>query len=441
MLYDFIDFSSNQCNFIQKIKEKRATGLFLGMGSGKTVISLTAANDLLITKKVKNVLVIAPLRVANTVWKQEAADWDHLKHLSFAICTGSEIERLYNALSSADIHVINRENIPWLVSKMKWKWDMVIVDESTSFKNGSSRRFKSLRKHLKNISRIVCLTGTPSPNGYMDLWAQLFLLDNGERLGKNISMFRRLYFNSAGYMGYGYKLKRGAEGAIRKKISDICVSASFETKQGAKYINQYIELPKKVDKQYKELEKEFILLLKNGASIEAPSTANVGNKLLQICNGAVYDSEGKVQILHDEKIKALKDILEDNPNENFLVAYNYKHDLQRLKRAFPNAKEISKTGEEVLEWNRGNIKMLLVHPASSGQGLNLQFGGSIIIWFGLTWNLEFYQQLIARLLRQGQTRTVRIIHILTKGSKCEDVLLSLTKKDNLQKKLLDYLRI
>jgi SNF2 family DNA or RNA helicase len=434
---------SYQISAIEFAHKNPKCGLFLDMGLGKTATSLTIASDFLDSFFINKVLVVAPLRVANTVWKQEAEKWGHLKDLSIDICTGSKVDRLEKLNSDADIHIINRENIPWLSENLKWKWDMVIVDESSSFKSNKSKRFKAIRKQLKHIKSMILLTGTPSPNGLMDLWSQLFLIDNGERLGKTITNYRQRFFRPDGYMGYSYKPNPDADEKIKSIIRDVCIT--MEAKDYLELpdridLNEYIELPDKSKKQYEELEKEFILSIKEDTDIEAPSAAALANKLLQISNGAIYDEDKKWHELHDSKIQALKDIIEDNPNENFLVAYNFRSDLERILKAFPNAVLLSKEGIELEEWNKGNIKMLLAHPASAGHGLNAQFGGSAIIWFGLNWSLELYQQFNARLHRQGQEKPVRIIHLVAKGCLDEKVLIALRNKAKTQNELIEYLK-
>lgn len=425
------------------IRQQRRCGLFLDMGLGKTTTSLTAASDFLDDLFIQRVLIVAPLRVANTVWKQEAKKWSHLKHLKIDICTGSEKERFASIMSDADIHVINRENMPWLVDNCKWRWDMVIVDESSSFKNMKSKRFKALKKVMKFVKSVVLLTGTPSPNGLMDLWSQIFLIDNGSRLGRNITSYRQRFFRPSGYMGYGWKANHDSDNKIKSLIKDICITMNAEDYlelPDRLDLNEYVVLPAKVRSQYEELEQEFLLSIGGGVDIEAGSSAALMNKLLQMCNGAVYDEDGNTHEIHDSKIKSMKEIVEDNPNENFLVAYNFKSDLKRIAKAFPEAVILSKSGNELEDWNKGKIKMLLAHPASAGHGLNAQYGGSAIIWFGLNWSLELYQQFNARLHRQGQTKPVRIIHIVAENGIDEKVLTALKNKAKTQDDLMQFLK-
>jgi SNF2 family DNA or RNA helicase len=443
-MLDRKDLHHYQEDALEFIKEKKRCSLMLDMGLGKTTTSLTASSCFLDDFFINKTLVIAPLRVANTVWKQEAEKWKHLLGLRVVVCTGSAAERRQRVNSDADIYVINAENVQWLVDtvKSKWKWDMLIIDEASKFKNPRAKRFRALKKILKYTKSIVELTGTPSPNGYMDLWSQIYLLDQGERLGRTITSYRQRFFDQDGYRGYSYKLKPGAEEEIKELIKDICITMKSEDYLELPdriNITQYIEFPKDISKKYKEFEKEFVLELTE-KDITSPSTATLTNKLLQICNGAIYDEDKNVHILHDEKIQALKDIIEDNPTENILVAYNYKSDLERLKKAFPKAVTLSKEGTELEEWNKGNISMLLAHPMSAGHGINAQYGGSVIIWFGLTWSLEHYQQFNARLHRQGQTKPVRIIHIVAQNAMDERVLKALNSKAKTQEELMKYLK-
>jgi SNF2 family DNA or RNA helicase len=412
------------------------------MGLGKSVIALTAASDMLDEFLINKVLVIAPLRVSNTVWKQEAKKWEHLEHLNIAIATGSAKNRIQNLESSADIHVINRENVDWLVRTQKWKWDMVIVDESSSFKSMKSKRFRALRKVTKYMKSVILLTGTPSPNGIVDLWSQIYLIDQGARIGKTMGNFRQRFLHPAGYMSYSWEPNEGADIEIQELIKDVCITMSSEDYLELPErinLNEYIDLPPDVREQYKELEKEFLLVLEEG-DIEALSAATLGNKLLQMCNGAVYDSEGVAHTIHDLKIKALKEIIEDNPNESFLVAYNYRSDHVRLSKAFPQGVSLGREGVEIEEWNKGKIKLMFAHPASAGHGLNLQKGGSSIVWFGLNWSLELYEQFNARLHRQGQDKPVKVTHLIAKDGIDEKVMKALRGKAKTQRDLLEYLK-
>ena len=431
-----------QNSALNVVLNKKKCALFLDMGLGKTTTTLTAIHDLYYNFAVERILIIAPLKVANNVWHKEAQKWEHLQELDIAIATGSVNERLSAINSNKTITLINKENVPWLIEKCKWKWDMVVIDESSSFKSARAKRFRALKKVMKYIRSIVLLSGTPSPNGMMDLWSQMYLIDQGERLGRTITNYRQRFFVPDGYMGYNYKLKPGAKEQIMELIKDVCVTMTAEDYLELPEcinVNEFIELPDKAKQQYKELEKEFIISL-DDIDIESPSKAALGNKLLQICNGSVYDAERNVHEIHNEKIERLKEIIEDNPGENFLVAYNYKHDLEKLQKAFPKAVKLE-TAKQEDDWNKGKIKILLAHPASAGHGLNLQYGGNIIVWYGLTWNLEYYQQFNKRLHRQGQKNIVRNIHLIAKGCLDEKVLFfALSGKAKTQKDLIDYLK-
>ena len=431
-----------QNSALNVVLNKKKCALFLDMGLGKTTTTLTAIHDLYYNFSVERILIIAPLKVANNVWHKEAQKWEHLQELDIAIATGSVDERLSAINSNKTITLINKENVPWLIEKCKWKWDMVVIDESSSFKSARAKRFRALKKVMKYIRSIVLLSGTPSPNGMMDLWSQMYLIDQGERLGRTITNYRQRFFVPDGYMGYNYKLKPGAKEQIMGLIKDVCVTMTAEDYLELPEcinVNEFIELPDKAKQQYKELEKKFIISL-DDIDIESPSKAALGNKLLQICNGSVYDAERNVHEIHNEKIERLKEIIEDNPGENFLVAYNYKHDLEKLQKAFPKAVKLE-TAKQEDDWNKGKIKILLAHPASAGHGLNLQYGGNIIVWYGLTWNLEYYQQFNKRLHRQGQKNIVRNIHLIAKGCLDEKVLFfALSGKAKTQKDLIDYLK-
>ncbi len=425
--------------------ENKKVALFLDLGLGKTISTLTAVADLTDSCSVNTTLIIAPLRVANTVWAQEAANWEHTKHLKVNICTGSEKNRRAQLHKSADVYVINRENVEWLVNLCgkKWKFDCVVVDESSCFKSPASKRWKALRKTIPYTDYTVLLTGTPVPQGLIDLWAQIYLLDSGQRLGRNMTAYKHRFFESD-YMGYTLTLRGGAENKIHKLIEDISLSMEAE---------DYLELPDRIGiiksvklspklmKEYKELENDFYLELADGNDIEAVNAAVVSNKLLQFCNGAVFtDDQGNWSEIHKGKIEALKELIDDNPSENILVAYNYKSDRERILKAFPDAVVLDRKGEAVDDWNNGKIKMLLAHPASAGHGLNLQKGGSLMVWFGLNWSLELYQQMNGRLHRQGQTKPVRIVHLVAEGCIDERVVTVLGDKAMTQDRLIAALK-
>ena len=429
---------------VQWMKDVPKVALWCEMGTGKSIMSLTAITDLLDSFTVNKVLIIAPLRVANSTWHKELLSWEHTKHLTYRIVTGSTKNRISQLMLPADVYIINRENVAWLVEHMgkNWDFDMVVIDEASSFKSNKSQRWKALKKVAPKIERMVQLTGTPSPNGLLDVWAQVALLDGGERLGRNMTQYKQRYFTSD-YMGFKYEPIQGAKDKIERKISDIVVSMKAE---------DYLELPDRIDivhpvtlttkemKTYKEFEQDMIMEFEE-TEIVASNAAVLAGKLLQLCNGSLYlDETRKYQQFHSRKIEALKDIVEDNPDENILVAYNFKFDLELIKKAFPDAVVLGKGGEELDAWNKGEIKMLLAHPASASMGLNLQKGGSMIVWYGLTWSLEYYQQFCARLHRQGQEKPVRIIHIVTEGCKDEKVMKAIEAKAETQEELMQALK-
>lgn len=427
------------------ILDKEKTGLLMDMGLGKTVCTLTAIEELLHNYfDIVKVLVIAPLRVAEETWSSEAEKWNHLKHLKISKILGNEKERRAALITKADIYVINRENVVWLVKECGkyWPFDMVVIDELSSFKSPKSQRFKALRK--VRAKRIVGLTGTPSPNGLMDLWSEIYLLDQGERLGRTVTAYRDQYFipdKRNQNIIFSYKPKAEAEDAIYKKLSDICISMKAKDYlELPERIDNVIsvKLPKKIEDSYKKFEKELLLPLKD-SDIVANNAAVLTNKLLQFANGAVYDENGEALEIHDEKLKALEEIIEVASGKPVLIFYAYKHDRDRLKRYFKNAKEL-KTSEDIKKWNNGEIEIMLVHPASAGHGLNLQTGGNIIVWFGLTWSLELYQQANARLYRQGQKQNVIIHHLVAKGTMDEDVMKALENKSIGQEALLQAVR-
>lgn len=439
------DLHVYQNRAIDFIKSEKRCGLFLGMGLGKTTTTLTAISDLTDSFAVTKVLIVAPLRVANTVWKQEAEIWKHLQHLKVSICTGTERERLAALQITADVYVINRENIPWLVDlqKNKWQFDCVIIDESSSFKNSGSQRFKSLKKVLPFTNYMVILTGTPSPNGLMDLWAQMYLVDFGEALGRTKTAYTQRFFESD-YMGYKLTPLKDADtkihALIAPKVLSMVASDYLDLPDRIDLIES-VELPAKTLALYKQFEKTLLATLPDGEQIEALSAAVLANKLLQWCNGAMYiDELHNYSVVHDLKLDALADIIEQNENENILVAYNYKSDLERLQKRFKDARVLDKDPQTVIDWNEGRIKLLLAHPASAGHGLNIQHGGSMIVWFGLNWSLEYDQQLNARLHRQGQTKPVRIIRIVVKDCLDERVMNVLNDKDRTQSKLIEALK-
>ena len=436
-----------QAYAIDYIETHPVAAVLLDMGLGKTVISLTAIADLLFDRfEAHRILVIAPLRVARDTWPAEIKKWQHLKHLTYAVAVGTVKERKAALMAGADITIINRENLGWLIdsSGFDFDYDMVIVDELSSFKNHKSKRFQSLMKVRPKMKRIVGLTGTPSSNGLMDLWAEFKLLDFGERLCRFITQYRNNYFipdKRNGEIIYSYKPMPYAEDAIYRKISDITISMkSTDHLQMPELIaSQYeVQLSEDEEQLYEELKSDFILGLPEG-EITAANAASLTGKLSQLANGAIYDDEGNIIEFHDRKLDALEDIIESANGKPLLVAYWFKHDLQRIKNHF-NVREI-KTSKDIIDWNNGNISVAVIHPASAGHGLNLQLGGSTLIWFGLTWSLELYQQTNARLWRQGQTSgTVVIEHIITKGTIDERILKALSLKEVTQNALIDAVK-
>ena len=422
------------------------SAVLLEMGLGKSVISLSAINELMLDYfDVSRTLVIAPLRVANSTWPDEIKKWDHLKHLNYSVVIGSEKERLDALGKPAHIYLINRENVDWLITKsgIPWKFDMVVIDELSSFKSYQAKRFKSLLKVRPKLKRIVGLTGTPSSNGLMDLWAEFRLLDMGERLGRYITHYRQNFFipdKRNQQMIFSYKPKDGAEKKIYSLISDITISMKSKDflKMPECVMNEVIvTLSDKEQKLYDSLKQDMVLSLEE-KEIDAINAAALSNKLLQMSNGAVYNDDKESLHIHDRKLDALEDLIEGANGKPVLVAYWFKHDLEKIKDRF-DVREI-KSAKDISDWNEGKIPVALIHPASAGHGLNLQAGGSTLIWFGLTWSLELYQQTNARLYRQGQDSTVVIHHILTKGTIDEDVMKALKAKEKIQDALIESVK-
>lgn len=431
---------------VKFIESHPISALFLDMGLGKTSITLTAVNELLFDSfEVRKILVIAPLRVARNTWCDEIKKWDHLRNIKYSIVVGTEKERISALNENADIYIINRENVDWLVNKSGYKFDfdMILIDELSSFKNHQSKRFKSLMKIRPKVKRIVGLTGTPSSNGLMDLFAEFKVLDLGERLGYFIGQYRNTYFKpdkTNGAIVYSYKPLPNAEDSIYEKISDITVSmkASEYLKMPELVISNYkVEMSDNEKRQYDEMKKNLICEIKDG-EITVSNAGSLSNKLSQFANGAVYDDEQNIVEIHSRKLDALEDIIESMNGKPLLVAYWYKHDLQRIKKRL-DVREI-KTGNDIADWNKGKIPVALIHPASAGHGLNLQQGGSTLVWFGLTWSLELYQQTNGRLYRQGQKNTVVIQHIVTKGSIDEQILMALKRKNKTQEDLIEAVK-
>lgn len=422
------------------------SAVFLEMGLGKSVITLSAIFDLCLDSfLVCKVLVIAPLRVARDTWPAEINKWDHLKGLSYSVAVGTEKERIDALKKQSTLYIINRENVDWLVHKsgIPFQFDMVVIDELSSFKSYGAKRFKSLLKVRPSVKRIVGLTGTPSSNGLMDLWAEFRILDLGQRLGRYISHYRNTYFTPDkrnAQIIFSYKPLPGAEEEIYKQISDITISMkSTDYLKMPEYVSNevFVTLSDKEWKVYSDFKEDMVANL-GDEEIDAVNAAVLSGKLLQMANGAVYDSENKAHVIHDKKLDALEDLIEGANGKPVLVAYWYKHDLERIKDRFP-VRQIQ-SSKDIEDWNDGKIPIAVIHPASAGHGLNLQSGGSTLIWFGLTWSLELYQQTNARLYRQGQKDTVIVHHIITKNTIDEDVLLALTKKEKTQDALIDAVK-
>ncbi len=437
------DYQTYATNFIL---ENSIAAIFLEMGLGKSVITLTAILDLCLDSfEVGKVLVIAPLRVARDTWPAEINKWEHLKDLDFAVAIGTEKERLSALKTPASVFLINRENVDWLINKsgLPFDYDMVVIDELSSFKSHTAKRFKSLLKVRPKIKRIVGLTGTPSSNGLMDLWAEFRILDMGKRLGRYISHYRSAFFQPDKrnqHMIFSYKPLFGAEKEIYELISDITISMkSVDFLQMPKCLINEVPVSLTVNEHliYDGFRKEMVIELAN-EEIDAVNAAVLSSKLLQMSNGAVYDEDKKVHFIHNRKLDALEDLIEGANGKPVLIAYWYKHDLERIKERF-TVREI-KTSKDIKEWNHGEIPVAVIHPASAGHGLNLQSGGSTIIWFSLTWSLELYQQTNARLWRQGQNETVVIHHIITKGTIDEDVMKALKRKEKTQEDLIDAVK-
>ncbi len=437
---------------ISYIEAHPVAAVLLDMGLGKTSITLTALNDLLFDSfEIHRVLVVAPIRVASFSWPAEIEKWDHLEGLRYSVAVGTAAERLAALKRKADIYLINRENVQWLITEsgIPFDFDMVVIDELSSFKNHQTKRFKALMKVRPKVKRIVGLTGTPSSNGLMDLWAEFRLLDMGERLGRFIGQYRTSYFRpdkQNGQVVFSYKPLPGAEKQIYGKISDITISMkSTDHLQMPELVNSRyaVYLSEKEDSRYADLKKDLVLQLPDG-EITAANAASLSGKLSQMANGAVYTDAGEAVAIHERKLDALEDIVEAANGKPVLVAYWFRHDLERIterlqKLKVPYAR--LDTDGSIRKWNAGEIPVALIHPASAGHGLNLQSGGNTLVWFGLTWSLELYQQTVARLWRQGQaSKTVVVQHIITKGTIDERIMKALSEKDTTQSALIDAVK-
>lgn len=436
---------------IDRIISDSSLGLFLDMGLGKTVITLTAVNELIYNRfEVGKVLVIAPKKVAETTWTNEARKWEHLHNLRISRVIGTLSQRVRALNTPADVYVINRENVPWLVEydRNAWRFDMVVIDELSSFKSSKAQRFRSLCYVRQHIKRLVGLTGTPASNGLTDLWAQIYLLDEGERLGKKITHFRAKYCDCNTHGGHfsTYAMKPGAEESIRAAISDICISMKAE---------DYLQLPectvvdvpvymdKRTEKRYEEFEREMLLQIDEN-TLDAGTAAVLSGKLMQFANGAVYDENRNAVEIHSGKLDTLSELVEGLNGQHALIFYNFRHDLERILRHLeksPLSIRELKTDQDQADWNAGKIDLLLAHPASAGYGLNLQQGGHHVIWFGLNWSLELYEQANKRLHRQGQQERVIIHRLITQNTRDADVADALAGKQDVQNALLEALKV
>lgn len=449
-LHNYQEFS------VQHIVNNPEAGLFLDMGLGKTVSTLTAVEELIYDSlEVSKVLVVAPKTVALNTWPDEISKWDHLKHLTYSLVLGTEKQRKAALEREADLYIINRENVVWLVSHFGGGYlpfDMLVVDELSSFKSAKAQRFKALRQVRPLFSRVVGLTGTPAPNGLVDIWPQLYLLDRGERLGKTLTGFRQEYCTEGlknGHVVYKYNMRKGAEDKIYERIGDICISMKAR---------DYLDLPEQLDNTVKisldsktkqaydsfakERVLEFLQKEEEEGAVTAVNAAALANKLLQFANGAVYDEERNVRKIHDFKLEALEELVEEAQGDPILCFYSYKHDLSRIQGSKKIGKLVRelKTPQDIKDWNSGKIKLLLAHPASAGHGLNLQKGGCTMVWFGLTWSLELFQQAVARLMRQGQTRPVKVFYLVIDGSIDLEVLSALEGKKQSQDALMSAVK-
>ena len=430
------------------IINNRACGLFLECGMGKTASTLCAIDELMFDYfDIKNVLVIAPKKVARDTWKEEVDKWDNFNHLKLSVVIGTPSQRISALKTNADIYCINRENVSWLVDyyQSKWPFDMVVLDELSSFKSPKAHRFKDLRKVMPLTHRVVGLTGTPAPNGLIDLWSQIYLLDRGEHLGKTLKAFHTRYFTPGmckGFVVYNWNLKSNCEEEIYKAIEDICISMkSVDHIKMPEMIENFIsvKIEGEARVKYKQMEKDLLLPYLSG-DVVAANSAVLSNKLIQIANGAVYDEDRGVKIIHDEKLKALEELVEEANGKPVIIFYWFRHELERIKSLYPNARSLNTT-QDMKDWNDRKIPILLMHPASAGHGLNLQHGGNVAIWFSLTWSLELLQQSNARLYRQGQDKdTVFIHYLVAEHTIDEDVVKALKSKSMSQSALMDAVK-
>ena len=434
---------------VEWIIDRPACGLFWGMGSGKTLTALTAVNQLLYGDMEDGpVLVIAPKRVAENTWSKECEKWPHLQHLQVSKIMGTQAERVKALNTAADLYVINRENVVWLVEYLdgRWPFPIVIIDELSSFKSAQAKRWKALRRVRGRIRRLIGLTGTPRPNGLEDLWPEVYLLDQGERLGRTLTAFRSRFLLPAkmnGHIVYEYKPREGAEQEVYDRLSDVCMSIKKEDVidlPGQIYEDVEIIPPADLLKKYKRFEKDKVLeCLDEDGEIVAGTAAALTNKLLQYANGAIYDMEGKVHEIHTVKLDALEELIEEAGGDPVLLLYAYKHDAERIRKRI-KCRELDRP-KDIDDWNAGKIPVAIAHPASIGHGLNLQQGGHITVWYGMPWSLELYQQANERLNRPGQTQVCRVYHLILKGTHDERVLQSLKNKDAGQDAALEALKM
>lgn len=441
MQYSPHDYQKYAIDFIETHPQ---AAVLLGCGLGKTSITLTALNDLMFDRfEVRKPLIIAPIRVCRNSWAAEIAKWDHLNGMTYSLILGTKEQRLAALRQKADLYIINRENVQWLVesSGMPFDFDMVVIDEMSSFKNHQSKRFKALRNVRPFVKRIIGLTGTPCSNGLMDLWAQFRLLDKGQRLGKRIGQYRDAYFKSD-WNGYTYSLLPGADKAIYDKIADISISMKT---------TDYLQMPELISvsvpvyldawemERYSKMEKDMVLPYM-GEDITAANAAVLCGKLVQLASGCIYTDDSEAMLVHERKLDALEDLIEAQNGRPALVAFWYQHERQRIMERFEGAREL-KTDQDIADWNAGRIPIALIQPSSAGHGLNLQEGGSTIIWFTMPWSLELYQQTNARLWRQGQrAESVVIQHLTAAGTIDEDIMLALTSKDLVQSKMMEAVK-
>lgn len=438
---------------IEYIETHPTAAILLGCGLGKTSIALTAIDNMLHDSfDIRKVLIVAPIRVAKVSWPDEIQKWDHLGELTYSVAVGTKEERLAALQTDAEIYIINRENLSWLIdeSGLSFDYDMCVLDELSSFKNWQSKRFKAFMKVRPRLKRVIGLTGTPSSNGLMDLFAEFRCLDMGERLGRFIGQYRTAYFKPDrcnGNIVYSYKLLPGAEEEIYRRIQDITISMkSTDLLQMPKLINSehMVQLDEQEQEKYDSMKKDLILPLTDGGEITAANAAALSGKLVQMANGAVYSDDESIIHIHDKKLDALEDIIESANGKPVLVAYWYKHDLERICKRMDKLKipysQIS-SDESIRKWNAGKIAVGLIHPASAGHGLNLQQGGNLLVWFSMTWSLELYIQTVDRLFRQGQNaETVSVIHIIPRGTIDERIMKALNDKDNTQSALIEAVK-